>query len=71
MLYRSPVDFISILTLDSEHNGHSSSIEIPVVISAVSTGVSEKNYSIHEPPKTLPLQKPKRRMLPKTPVSLQ
>lgn len=49
----------------TESNGNNSSVDIPVVISSQMT---KSNSPVLEPPKTLPLQKPKRRMLPKTPV---
>lgn len=46
-------------------SGNNSSMELSVV---VPKGGSVNNSNVLEPPKSLPLQKPKRRMLPKTPV---
>ncbi|CAC5414488.1 RIMS1 [Mytilus coruscus] len=51
-----------------ESNGNNSSVDIPVV---VSSRMTKSNSPVLEPPKTLPLQKPKRRMLPKTPLEIK
>ncbi|XP_071145808.1 regulating synaptic membrane exocytosis protein 2-like [Mytilus edulis] len=51
-----------------ESNGNNPLVDIPVV---VSSQMAKSNSPVLEPPKTLPLQKPKRRMLPKTPLEIK